>query len=101
MISLLKNFYSVPSYSNNSKLITPANGSTLVIKEFGTSGCLKSTVKIEMKLGDELLFSGHESISMLTDEEYDCNGIDSLTINLINDSSETETIGGWIKYYLR
>ena len=77
---------------------TVPNGVTLKIYELGGNGCQSNEVKVEIKFDSDVLFVTHgDSIQNPEDLEITGDGSKKLSINLVNDSSVTETIGGYYK----
>jgi hypothetical protein len=73
---------------------TPANGQNFMIYKMGGHAAHNSEVKVEIRWGSTILFVTHGDAHDDFEYEFTGDGSTKLTINLVNDSSSTETIGG-------
>ena len=93
-----RKYCAISASSTETDEYTVPNGVDIKIYELGGNGCQNNEVKVEIKFDTEVLFVTHgDSIQMPEQLIRTGNGSKKLVINLVNDSSVTETIGGYYK----
>ena len=71
------------------------NGKFVLIRKVGGNSCFHDDVKIQVCFDDECLFSTHGDDMQAVEIELEGDGVKKLTIDLVNDSINSETVGGY------
>ena len=90
--------YYVPVSPNSTEEMsqTLETGESVRIFRVGGNAAKSEDVKVEIWVGDDLLLATHGDATRVTDLKYTGDGTYGLKIKLVNNSSQTETIGGYI-----
>ena len=95
-ISIDTRFYQQVAANNSAtNEHVPANGKKVYIYEIGGNSCFDSDVKVEIKFGTDILFSTHGDSVQKVSIKLVGDGEKVLAINLVNDASISQTIGGF------
>lgn len=94
----LLNYKKVSQYSTEEATLVVPNGKTIRLYELGGNGALNHDIKVEIKWDDEILFATHESMQRKSDIRLYGDGVKALSIKLFNETSGTETFGGYVLY---
>jgi len=87
----------VSAYDDETDTYVIPDGAILYIDEVGGDACFNNEVKVEIKFDTDIILCTHGSTKQRFTTILEGNGTKELTIKLINDSSSSETIGGFYK----
>jgi len=94
----LINYKKVFQYSTEEVTLVVPNGNVIRLVELGGNGALNHDIKVEIKWDNEILFATHESMQRKSDRRLVGDGVKALSIKLFNETSGTETFGGYVLY---
>ena len=92
------NYDTVSQYSTSEQTLVPASGTGIRLIELGANGALNHDVKVEIRWDGDLIFVAHEASSRKSRERLFGDGSKALSIKLFNETSGTETFGGYVLY---
>lgn len=98
MIDISDRLYSAVSGNTTiSSTYTPANGVKFFIDEMGGDAALSQDCHVEIDWDGQILFSTHASSLQKDYQEFIGDGAKTLSINLVNNTNTTKTIGAYYK----
>ena len=96
MKAVVHSFYkSVAATSSEVDTYTPANGKKFWFKLVGGNAARNSEVNVKISYGTQVIFATHGDSEVKGKDTVVGDGSTQIKISLLNDSTSTETIGGY------